>query len=148
MSDDADPEGDIPVAPRLWYVHRRDDNAIASRHEEPQAGYAEEALAEDAEEMVAWMAEHGVPAAGVAMVPQRVTSGSFVRALYELGQLDAVEAAIAGALQQGNRLPDLLFRHASQFERDHALVAAIGAAAGLKPADIDAVFVKAATYDV
>lgn len=38
-----------------WYVHRRDDNSIASAHGEPQVGYAEEALEDTDPEMAAYL---------------------------------------------------------------------------------------------
>lgn len=38
-----------------WYVHRRDDNSIASAHGEPQPGYAEEALEDNDPEMAAYL---------------------------------------------------------------------------------------------
>jgi hypothetical protein len=38
-----------------WYVHRRDDNSIASAHGEPQPGYAEEALEDSDPEMAAYL---------------------------------------------------------------------------------------------
>lgn len=126
---------------KTWYVHRRGDGAIASVHEERQPGYATEALPDDDQELAAYHRAVQNP------VPKRAKSGNFVRALYELEHLEAVEAAIAAALAQGNRLPDLLFRHASEFERDHPLVAQIAAAAELSNAEVDAVFRCAASYD-
>lgn len=41
---------------RVWYVHRNADGGIASAHEEPQEGYAEEAVSEDATELRALLA--------------------------------------------------------------------------------------------
>lgn len=41
----------------IWFVHRRQDNSIASAHEEIQPGYAEEALDDQTDaEMIAYQA--------------------------------------------------------------------------------------------
>lgn len=44
------------------YVHRRGDNTIASVHADLQPDYAEEALADDDPELVAWRAANLAPA--------------------------------------------------------------------------------------
>lgn len=38
-----------------WYAHRRADNSIASLHRDIQPGYAEEALADNAPEVTAFL---------------------------------------------------------------------------------------------
>ena len=50
----------------IWYVHRRNDGAIASAHAEPQEGYAEEALEESHPDFAAYKASWGEPEEGGA----------------------------------------------------------------------------------
>lgn len=123
------------------YVHRRPDGAIASVHQELQPGYAEEALESEGEladpELVAWLEAATNP------VPPRVTSGSLIRALYEVERIDQVKAAVA----QAGGLAEDLWRHASSFLRSDPLVEQIGAAIGMSAEDIDDLFRLAGQHD-
>lgn len=73
------------------------------------------------------------------VIPDRVPAGDFVTALYQLGWLGDVKAAIAAA----GGLAEELWLHASTFERGHPLVAQIGAAIGKTSADLDELFLLA-----
>lgn len=44
-----------------WFVHRRLDNSIASLHRELQSGYAEESLADNAAEVITFLALNPPP---------------------------------------------------------------------------------------
>lgn len=120
----------------IWYVARRDDGTIASAHEEPQPGYAEEALEDAAGELAAWFAEVRDP------VPATATSGDFVAALCDLGWYGQVEAAATAA--GGKALA--LWRHASVFERHNPILIALAAAIGKTDADLDMLFRKTREY--
>lgn len=117
-----------------WYVHRRADGSIASAHEEPQPGYAEEALDDAASPELRALLGPAVPAAA--------SSGDFVAALVDLDWYDDVDAAATRA--GGKALA--LWRHANSFERYHPIVRGIAAAIGKTEADLDALFIKSATY--
>jgi hypothetical protein len=86
------------------------------------------------EEIVAWEAR-------LVPVPAQVRAVQLIEALDDVGKLAAVKAAVASA---GGIVPDIWI-HASLFERTDARLCALGAAAGLSPDDIDAVFRLAAT---
>lgn len=73
------------------------------------------------------------------VIPDRVPAGDFVTALYQLGWLGDVKAAIAAA----GGLAEELWLHASTFERRHPLVAQIGTAIGKTSADLDELFLLA-----
>jgi hypothetical protein len=88
-----------------------------------------------AEEVTAWNA------ARAAAVPDQVRALQLIEALDDLGHLAAVKEAVTAA---GGLVPDI-WLHASLFERTDARLCALGAAAGLSPEDIDAVFRLAAT---
>ena len=87
------------------------------------------------QEVIAWNA------ARAGAVPDQVRAVQLIEALDELDHLAAVKAAVASA---GGIVPDIWI-HASLFERTDARLCALGAAAGLSPQDIDAVFRLAAT---
>lgn len=116
-----------------WYVHRRDDGSIASAHAEPQPGYAEEPVDAQSAELQSLFK---------APVPQTASAGDFVSALIDLGWYDAVDAAAKAA--GGKAL--ILWNRAATFERNHAIVRAIAQAIGKTEADLDALFIKTATY--
>jgi hypothetical protein len=122
----------------MRYVHRREDGTIASVHETPQEGYADEVLADDDPELVAWLAAAYAPA-----MPPRVSAGAFVRALYETDRIAAVKAAVA----QAGGLAEDLWLHAASFVRADPLVAQIGAAIGMSAEDIDDLFRRAGVHD-
>ena len=78
-------------------------------------------------------------AAAALAVPQSVRAGDFVTALYQLGWIADVKAAVAAA----GGLAEDLWLHAASFERDHPMVAQIGAAIGKTSADLDELFLLA-----
>lgn len=73
--------------------------------------------------------------------PPEATPGRFRRALTQLGHREAVEAVIA---QAGQTAQDM-WEYEPTIRRAHPLVAQLGAAAGMTPEQIDAVFSLAAT---
>jgi hypothetical protein len=79
----------------------------------------------------------------VVVVPATVTAAQIKMALQAAGLLTSVTAAV-------NASPDPLvpiyWNNASSFDRADARVAALGAAAGQTPAQMDAIFVAAAQY--
>lgn len=80
--------------------------------------------------------------APVIPVPAKVSRAQLKLALLELGLLTTVEAAIGASNDlalQINWIDRL------EFERDHALVVAMGQMLGKAPEEIDAVFILAAT---
>jgi hypothetical protein len=85
-------------------------------------------------EVAAWEA-----ARAEAMKPKHVPAGDFVAALYQLGWLEDVKAAVAAA----GGLAAELWAHASSFERNHPLVAQIATAIGKSQADLDSLFLLA-----
>lgn len=96
-------------------------------------------------EFEAWIASGNAPKAAPDvpdLVPQVVKSGNFKRALWELGWYADVEVAARAA----NGLAQVLWLGASEFERDHPLVASIARAIGKDDADLDRLFRLAATY--
>lgn len=119
----------------IWYVSRR-DGAISSAHEEPQPGYAEEALDDAALELAAFLDAARNP------VPATALSGDFVAALCDLGWYASVDAA---AVQAGGKAL-ALWRHASVFERYNPILIALGQAIGKSSADLDALFRKTKDY--
>ena len=120
----------------VWYVHRREDGSIASAHEEPQPGYAEEALDETVPDLAFFLDAARNP------VPATATSGDFVAALCDLGWYAQVEAAatVAG----GKALA--LWKHAATFERYNPILIALGQAIGKSDADLDMLFRKTREY--
>jgi hypothetical protein len=80
------------------------------------------------------------PLAEAPGVPQEVSSGQIIKALAELGWLDAVDAAVA----QAGPLEQRLWARASRFPRDDAMVNAIGAAIGKTSQELDDMFRLAA----
>ena len=120
----------------IWYVSRRDDGTIASAHEEPQEGYATEALDDGAGELAAWFDAARNP------VPATATSGDLVSALIDLGWYDSVDAAATAA--GGRALA--LWRHASIFERYNPILIGMGRAIGKTDADLDMLFRKTRGY--
>lgn len=117
-----------------WYIHRRDDGSIASAHEEPQDGYAVEALNDETD------AEIQDFFASVYAGPISVSRLRLKLELSERGLLADVEAAV----QAGGTLPQLYWAEATNFESDHPLVLQIGTAIGLDRAQILVLFKAAA----
>ena len=75
-------------------------------------------------------------------VPAVVTRAQFKLALLDLDLLDDVEALVAGTT---NRALQINWAERLEFERNHPLVIATAAALGKTEAEIDALFVLAAT---
>ena len=77
----------------------------------------------------------------VILVPQVVSRAQFILALLQIDLLDEVEAAIAAA----DRAAQINYNERLEFERSFPLIATMAAVLGKTDADIDALFVLAAT---
>lgn len=85
-------------------------------------------------------------AASAPPVPAQVTRRQARQALLLAGKLDLVEPAIAAIPDPTVRALALIeWQDSLMFERDRALVNTLGAALGLTSADIDQLFISAAT---
>ncbi|QZP07777.1 hypothetical protein [Caenibius sp. WL] len=73
------------------------------------------------------------------VVPEVVSRRQALLALEGAGQLDAVEALVA----QLPRSAQIEWANATEFRRDHYLIAQIGTALGLTEQQIDALFIEA-----
>lgn len=78
----------------------------------------------------------------VVSTPEVVTPRQFKLALLAQGLLDDVELMIASS---GDRALAITYEQALEFKRDDPMVIAMGAALGKTDAEIDALFVLAAT---
>jgi hypothetical protein len=116
----------------VWYAHRREDGSVASIHEELQPDYAEEAIDSASPELALFFAPR---------IPQEVTAAQLIRALDQLGDLAAVDAAVAGA----DALTQRLWARSGFFVRTDPLLNGIGQALGKSAADLDNLFRLAAT---
>lgn len=76
-----------------------------------------------------------------ARVPKVVSRAQFILALLDMGLLDDVEAAIA----QADRATQINYQERLEFERGYPLIATMAAVLGKTDAEIDALFVLAAT---
>lgn len=74
-------------------------------------------------------------------VPQVVSRAQFILALLQLDLLDDVESAIA----QADRATQINYSERLEFERGHPLIETMAAVLGKTDAEIDALFVLAAT---
>lgn len=117
-----------------WFVSRRADGAIASAHEEPEEDAAMERLAAEDPELVAFFAR------AYPLKPIVVSRLRLKLELLERGLLDKVAAAVNAA----GPVAMLYWAEAFEIESDHALVGQIGAAIGLKPDELRALFAAAA----
>lgn len=77
----------------------------------------------------------------VILVPQVVSRAQFILALLQIDLLDEVEAAIAAA----DRAAQINYNERLEFERSFPLIATMAAVLGKTDAEIDALFVLAAT---
>ena len=77
----------------------------------------------------------------VILVPQVVSRAQFILALLQIDLLDEVEAAI----EQADRAAQINYNERLEFERNFPLIATMAAVLGKTDADIDALFVLAAT---
>lgn len=97
------------------------------------------------EVQLGWIKQGGqfvAPQAPEAIVPQIVTRAQFKLALLDLGLLTAVESLVAGS---GDQALQINWAERLEFERNHPLVIATATALGKTDAEIDALFVLAAT---
>ena len=74
-------------------------------------------------------------------IPQVVSRAQFILALLQVGLLDEVEAAIAAA----DRPTQINYKERLEFERGYPLIATMAAVLGKTDAEIDALFMLAAT---
>lgn len=81
------------------------------------------------------------PPAPTSPVPQVVSRAQFILALLRLDLLDDVEAAIATA----DRATQINYKERLEFDRGYPLIATMAAVLGKTDAEIDALFVLAAT---
>ena len=79
--------------------------------------------------------------AAPVIVPQVVSRAQFILALLQIGLLDEVEAAIA----QADRAAQINYTERLEFERGFPLIATMAAVLGKSDAEVDALFVLAAT---
>ena len=77
----------------------------------------------------------------VILVPQVVSRAQFILALLQIDLLDEVEAAIAAA----DRATQINYQERLEFERNFPLIATMAAVLGKTDAEVDALFVLAAT---
>lgn len=97
------------------------------------------------EVQLGWIKQGGqfvAPPAPEAIVPQIVTRAQFKLALLDLGLLDDVDALVAAS---NDRALQINWAERLEFERNHPLVIATAAALGKTAAEIDALFVLAAS---
>lgn len=80
------------------------------------------------------------------MVPEVVSRRQALRALQAAGLLDQVEPAIAALPSPQREIAMIDWQAATEFRRDHELIALLGMALGLTEQQIDALFIDAATY--
>lgn len=78
-------------------------------------------------------------------VPASVSMWQAKAALAASGKLDAANASVA---QVGNPALSIAWEYATDLSRESPALAAIGAAIGLSPADIDALFIQASNIKV
>jgi len=93
---------------------------------------------------IGWSYANGVftaPAAPAPSVPQTVSRAQFILALLDLDLLDEVETAIAAA----DRATQINYKERLEFERTYPLVMTMAAALGKTAAEVDALFMLAAT---
>lgn len=125
-----------------WYAHRRDDGTIASIHQEPQEGYAEEMLVEgESADLDEFIARTSNP------VPPLASAGSFMRACVRLDRYDAIVAFVEAMEGPEGKEMRALLKHAVEYRRTSPSLIAVAHAIGMTDADIDAVFVLAAQLD-
>lgn len=81
------------------------------------------------------------PPAPLPSIPKVVSRAQFILALLEIGLLDEVEAVI----EQADRATQINYRERLEFERDFPLISTMAAVLGKTDAEIDALFLLAAT---
>ena len=80
-------------------------------------------------------------AAYAASIPKVVSRAQFILALLQIDLLDEVESAIAAA----DRATQINYKERLEFERGFPLIATMAAVLGKTDAEVDALFVLAAT---
>lgn len=85
------------------------------------------------------------PPAPPVVVPQSVTMRQARLALHAAGLLAGVDAAIASMQEPAKTAAAIEWEYASEVERNAGLVPAMAAALGMSEADIDDLFITAAT---
>lgn len=97
---------------------------------------------------VGWLIVDGVitePPTKPALVPPSVTMRQARLALHAAGLLAGVDAAIASMQEPAKTAAAIEWEYASAVERNAGLVPAMAAALGMSEADIDDLFITAAT---
>lgn len=115
---------------------QRDDGVVTGVYANPQAGYAEEALAVDAPEVIAYLnPPEPVPA---------ITKAQALLHLLSIGKTESdVLAAIATITDPTERaVAEIEWNYRQPFRHDHPLFAALGPAVGIT--DMEAAFRAAA----
>ena len=85
-----------------------------------------------------------VPVTSVNGVPQVVSMRQARLALLQAGLLAGIEAAIAGLSEPQKTAALIEWEYSSEVHRDKAFVQTLGAALGLPPSALDALFIAAA----
>jgi hypothetical protein len=97
------------------------------------------------EVQIGWIKQAGqfiAPPAPESIIPQIVTRAQFKLALLSLNLLDTVESLVAGS---ADRALQINWAERLEFDRNHPLVLTTAAALGKTDAEIDALFLLAAT---
>lgn len=104
---------------------------------------------EDYQAFVAWQAAGNVPAPAdppPVVVPPAVTMRQARLALHGAGLLDNIAPAIAAIPDASTRrAAEIEWEFSNELQRANPFVANLGAALGLTPGQVDALFVQAAT---
>ena len=116
------------------FIERDEQGKIKGVYRAKQDGYAEEELADDHPEVVAYL--NPAP-----KVPQVVTMRQARLALHASGLLDAVNAAIT----QAGGAAAIEWEYAQELRRDHPLATSLTPALGITSEQLDALFTQAAT---
>ena len=96
------------------------------------------------EEAAAFVAQQAADAA-IVVVPQEVTMRQARQALILAGKLDTINQALQGMQGTPGELARAEWEYSITVQRNRPLVLSLGAALGMSSADLDALFVQAAT---
>ena len=124
----------------LYYVERNSDGAIVALYGLPQEGLTDpEPLPETDPEVAAFL---NPPPPMPTLTSRQLRLGLVLNGI----SLSSVEAAIDAIEDETDReVARIEWEYATTFERSHPLVNQIGAALGLTPEQIDAMWTEAAT---
>jgi len=124
----------------LYYVERNSDGAIVALYGLPQEGRTDlEPLPETDPEVAAFL---NPPPPMPVLTARQLRLGLVLNGI----SLSSVEAAIDAIEDETDReVARIEWEYATTFERSHPLVNQIGAALGLTPEQIDAMWAEAAT---